>query len=378
LVLRRENVFLNEVWLMARIIPVSARQRLGDIEDGNACVMTGDGKRVTCQWAANRLLPCFGMILLMVLVCTPVWSETPAPSVHWGAMAFPDQYSTITGGLTINRFTPFDGLGNRYDSTVGNTLGFNLITVSWTQHWHGTWEGWSTNLTAGVGPTGDEITNFLQNKFVHQLRQLPTVPTVNPRKETDAMIDGSVTRWFPLFRPKVIFVGGGFSVGTIYQQGFLRAGIRRMPITPTLYSGSWGDVSARTSVLGRVSYQDNGAVLRAVRQTAGLVQPSIAFGQYVTTETGETIPTWEIEFALMWDSGIFVNTTGQSQKQFAWAIAASAGPLRFETWNDSMGNIAERDYGPTYGATLMLDVLRVWNIIQDFRTTPSTEAPASS
>lgn len=307
-----------------------------------------------------------GVLSLIGLVSSPAWSETPAPSVHWGSMSFPDQYSTLTGGLTLNRFTPTDGVGNKYDSTVGNTLGFNLITMSWTQHWGGTWQGWSTNLTAGISPTGDEITNFLQNKFVHQLRQLPAVPTVNARKETDAMIDGSITRWFPLFRPKVMFVGGGFSVGTIYQQGFLRAGIRRMPITPTLYhSEKWGDVSFRASVLGRISYQDNGAVLHSIRHTAGLVQPSMAFGQYRTTENGETIPTWEIEFALMWDSGIFVNTVGKSQEQFAWAIAASAGPVRFETWNDSMGNIVQRDYGPTYGATLTVDVLRVWQYLKD-------------
>ena len=330
------------------------------------------------QWVRGGLVPLLALIVLVGFHSSPAWSETPAPSVHWGSMSFPDQYSTITGGLTLNRFTPTDGLGNRYDSTVSNTLGFNLITLSWTQHWGGNWQGWSTNLTLGIGPTGDEITNFLQNKFVHQLRQLPAVPTTNPRKETDAMIDGSVTRWFPLFRPKVMFIGGGFSVGTIYQQGFLRAGIRRMPITPTLYHGNWGDVSMRASVLGRISYQDNGAVLHSIRHTAGLVQPSVAFGQYRTTENGETIPTWEIEFALMWDSGIFVNAAGESQKHFAWSIAASAGPVRFETWNDSMGNIVERDYGPTYGATLTLDVLRVWNIIQDFRTKPTTDQPSAS
>ena len=318
-------------------------------------------------------------LLLIGVDGVPAWSEAPAPSVHWGSMAFPDQYSTFTGGLTLNRFTPIDGLGNKYDSTVGNTLGFNLITFSWTQHWGGSWQDWSTNLTAGISPTGDEPSQYLQNNVVHQLRQLPSVPTVDPRKETDAMIDGSVTRWIRLWDagPKVLFAGGGFSVGTLYQQGFLRAGIRRLQITPTFYSGDWGKVSGRASVLGRVSYQDNGAVLHSIRQTAALVQPSVAFGQYRTTETGETIPTWEIEFALMWDSGIFVNTVGRSQEQFAWAIALSAGPVRVETWNDSMGHLSERDYGPTYGATLTLDVLRVWNIIQDMRLKSSTDSPVS-
>lgn len=336
--------------------------------------------RVVKCWGRRKgfALIASGLLFLGVL-SAPAWGESPAPSVHWGSMAFPDQYSTVTGGLILNRFTPIDGLGNKYDSTVGNTLGFNLITFSWTQHWGGNWDGWSTNLTAGFSPTADEPSQFFQNKVVHQLRHLPPVPPVDPRKETDAMIDGSITRWFPLFRPKVIFVGGGFSVGTIYQQGFLRAGVRRMPITPALYhSEKWGDVSVRASAMGRISYQDNGSTLHAVRNTAGLIQPSIAFGQYRTTANGETIPTWEIELALMWDSGIFVNTTGQSQKQFAWSLAASAGPVRFETWNDSMGHLAERDYGPTYGASLTLDMLRVWTIIQDFRATPSTETPASS
>ncbi len=151
-----------------------------------------------------------------------------------------------------------------------------------------------------------------------------------------------------------------------------------MPITPTIYSWSCGNLSMRASAVGQISYQDNGAVLHSVRSTTGLMQPSIVFGQYRTTETGKPIPPWEIEFALMWDSGIFVNVEGVSQKQFAWSIARSFGPVRFETWNDSMANIVERDYGPTYGATIALDVLRVWNIIQCRRSKPATDSPSSS
>lgn len=372
------QLFLTErepAWLGPIFVPT--RQQFNKIGNGHRTILRFCRKAESTRRTMARLIAFLGLFLLGGTVATPAWSETPAPSVHWGSMAFPDQYSTFTGGLTLNRFTPTDGLGNTYDSTIGTTLGFNMITFSWTQHWGGNWQNWSTNLTAGISPTGDEPTQYFQNNVVHQLRQLPTVPTVDPRKETDAMIDGSITRWFPLFRPKIVFVGGGFSVGTMYQQGFLRAGIRRMPVTPTLYhSEQWGDVSLRASVLGRISYQDNGAVLHSIRHTAGLVQPSVAIGQYRTTEKGETIPTWEIELALMWDSGIFVNVEGMSQKQFAWSIAGSFGPVRFETWNDSMGNIAERDFGPTYGATLTLDVLRFWNYIQDRRSRSSADQPA--
>jgi hypothetical protein len=304
-----------------------------------------------------------GVLTFFVFDCAPARSEAPAPSAHWGSISFPDQYSTFTGGLTLNRFTPVDGNGTRYDSTVPNTLGFNLITLSWTQHWTGSFAGWSTNLTLGVSPTANQPTEFFQNEVIHRLRHIPPVPSINPRTGADVMADGSVTRWFPLIHPKDVFIGGGFSVGTLYYQGFLRAGIRRLQVTPTLYQGAWGAVSMRASVLGRISYQDDGGVIRSIRQTAGLVQPALAFGQYTVTKNGETIPTWEIEFALMWDSGIFVNQTGQSQKQFFWSGAMSAGPLRFETWNDSLGNISTRDFGPTYGASLTVDLLRAYRLI---------------
>ncbi|MBH0201160.1 MAG: hypothetical protein HP496_02370, partial [Nitrospira sp.] len=99
----------------------------------------GDRMRMTMngRWVRGGVAPLVALFFLIGLHATPAWSENPAPSVHWGSTAFPDQYSTLTGGLTLNRFTPVDGLGNKYDSTVGNTLGFNLITLSWTQHWGG-------------------------------------------------------------------------------------------------------------------------------------------------------------------------------------------------------------------------------------------------
>jgi hypothetical protein len=43
-----------------------------------------------------------------------------------------------------------------------------------------------------------------------------------------------------------------------------------------------------------------------------------------------------------------------------------------------MGHFSERDYGPSYGAALTVDVLRVWNIIQEFRVMPTTDQSASS
>ena len=42
------------------------------------------------------LTPVFS-VLLFVGLSPPAWSETPAPSVHWGSMSFPDQYSLLPG-----------------------------------------------------------------------------------------------------------------------------------------------------------------------------------------------------------------------------------------------------------------------------------------
>ncbi|MBP8116423.1 MAG: hypothetical protein KAY09_01705 [Nitrospira sp.] len=310
------------------------------------------------QMAIIKIL--LAMLLALIWVVPQGLAEAPAPSVHWGALAFPDQYSTLTAGLILNRFTPTDGAGTKYDSTISQTLGFNLITLSGTQHWGDSTEGWSTNLTVGVSPTSNEPSEFFQNKVVHQLRHLPPVPTIQPRNDTDVMVDGSVTKWVSFIQPRLLFLGGGFSVGTLYQEVFLRSGFRRLQVTPDFYLGDWGGLSVRTSLLGRVSAQENGAVLHATKPTSHLVQPAVAIGQYRTTSNGETIPTWEIEIALTWDSGIFVNAVGQSHKQFFWSAALNAGPVRFETWNDSLGNISKTDFGPTYGAMLTLDLLRLF------------------
>jgi len=60
-----------------------------------------------------------------------------------------------------------------------------------------------------------------------------------------------------------------------------------------------------------------------------------------------------------WDSGIFVNGVEESRKQFFWSAAFVVGPVWRETWDDSLGNISQSDFGPTYGATLTIDLFRL-------------------
>jgi hypothetical protein len=295
-------------------------------------------------------------ILFVMMFSTLALGETPAPSVHWGSLAFPDQYSTLTTGLTLDRFTPTDGVGNKFDSTVTQTLGLNLITLSWTSHWD-TWvPGFSTNLTAGISPTANQPSEFFQNEVVHHYRHLPPVPSIQPRQDTDAMVDGSVTQWLDLVRPKDFFLGGGFSLGTLYQELFLRMGLRRFQVSPSLYDGTWGSVSVRGSIMARYSRLFDGAVLHAVKPSSTIFQPALAIGQY---PGGGKVPKWEVEVAVSWDSGIFVNSVGQSRKEFFWSLAITGGPVRFETWNDSLDDISKTDFGPTYGASLTIDIFRL-------------------
>ena len=64
----------------------------------------------------------------------PVFAEAPAPGIHWGALGYPDQEPTLTTGFSVFRFTEFNGEGERF-SGIRETIGLNLITISWTEHW---------------------------------------------------------------------------------------------------------------------------------------------------------------------------------------------------------------------------------------------------
>jgi hypothetical protein len=63
-----------------------------------------------------------------------VFAETSAPGIHRGTRGYPDQEPTLATGLSIFRFTEFNGDGERFNG-IKETIGLNLITVSWTEHW---------------------------------------------------------------------------------------------------------------------------------------------------------------------------------------------------------------------------------------------------
>ncbi len=287
-----------------------------------------------------------------------VSAEAPAPSVHWGAIDYPDQERTLTAGLTLNRFTEFDTRQQRYNN-IRQTMGFNFATVSWTERWSRL-QGWGTNLTLGIGPTGEQPTRWLQNEVVHTLRGLDRVPVRDSRSETDFMVGGSLTRWFTVLGPhETLFAGVGFGTGSLYHEVYARLGLRRLSLADAVQSLSGADPAllrtvsdfVRFSALARYSRPYTGAAFREVAPQTYLGQWSLSFGDYRKAH----VPSYEFEIALSIDSGLFVDFKGDSLEERYWSLAFRFPYVMLETWNE---RINTKDMGPTYGITMVFDVLR--------------------
>jgi hypothetical protein len=297
----------------------------------------------------NRLLIGILVSLFWPLVAL---AEPVSPSVHWGALAYPDTQQTLTADFTVNYFTQFSGRGVAGGSynPVQETIGLNFATLSWTEHWKGL-QGWSTNLTVGAGPTREEPGRSIQNG-IHDTFDFARVPVGKVRETTDFMIDGSVTKWADLLGAKKTgFAGVGVSSGSVYHEVFGRLGVRRAFLIPGVSFIRW-------SAMGRVSQLWDGAVFRQVAPQSYLGQLSLALGDY--TESNQP-GFFELEVGITIDSGLFVGFGGNTLEEKFVAFAIRFPWLTFEMWNDSWAppKYGDKDNGPTGGGRLMLDLLRI-------------------
>ena len=302
-------------------------------------------------------LKCATALLALLMWPSILYAETPAPEVHWGSLGYPDQYPVLQLGLSLNRFTEFNGEGERFNE-IQETIGLNQITFTWTEHLERL-KGWSTNLTIGAGPTRDQPTRYLQNEIVHEgLKGIPKVPVREKRRQTDFMITGTLNRWFSIGSlEKVAFAGGGVASGSLYHEIFGRVGARRWSPIETIYGCPCDEkpwwVSAfgplRLSGMYRYSRIWEGAALRALAPESHLAQGSISYGWI--REDG--YPSFEVELGLTIDSGIFLDVFGDSLEERFYTLAIRAHPFTIETWNDQLN---DKDFGPTYGARFMLEL----------------------
>lgn len=307
----------------------------------------------------------FGILLVTVAQGNSASAESIAPSVHWGAIAYPDRDRTLVTGMTFNRFTEFDGAGRKFNA-VEESAGFNFATVSWTERISAL-SGWNTNLTVGAGPTRPDPTFFLQNKFMHRLLKNNAVPVGQRRRETDFMINGSVTRWMKLFGDhEVGFFGFGFASGSLYHEAFARTGLRRVSLAE-VFEPIVGANSAlqafsryvRVSAMGQYGRLFGGAAFgRSVLADQSLLgQVSVSIAAY---GNDDIVPDWELEFAATIDSGLFSTASGGSIERRFGSIAIRFPYGYVESWNDVLGGT---DSGPTYGFHVMFDVRRLYALV---------------
>jgi hypothetical protein len=287
------------------------------------------------------------------------WSETPAPFIHWGALSYPDQERSLELGLSLFRFTEFNGKGERFNG-ISETIGINFVTLSWTEHLTDTFENWSTNFTLGIGPTRNQPTEWLQNDLIHDgLWGIEPVPVGDKRRETDFSISGSLTRWWKIAGQKrILYLSGGGQSGSLFHEVFARTGFRRWPPVQTIeyFKGNQDGVVAslfrplRLSGMVRASRLETGSAFKDLANTTYTAQGSISYGWY----DEQTLHPWfEVEIGATIDSGIFNGEFGDSLEERFWTAAIRAYPFTLETWNDQLNS---KDYGPTYGARLTMDV----------------------
>ena len=305
-------------------------------------------------------LACF-LIMVGLEGLTPEQSrgETPAPFIHWGALSYPDQEPDLSMGLSLFRFTEFNGAGERFNG-IKETIGINFITFSWTNHFTGQLENWSTNFTLGIGPTRNQPTEWLQNDLIHDgLWGIPQVPVGDTRNQTDFSLSGSLTRWWEISGQKrVLYLGGGGQAGSLFQELFARAGFRRWSPVKTIerWKGPTDGLLAgifrplRLSGMVRAARIATGSAFHDLANSAYTAQGSISYGWY----DEKTLHPWfEVEIGATIDSGIFNGERGDSLEERFWTAALRAYPFTVETWNDQLNS---KDYGPTYGARLMMDM----------------------
>ena len=287
------------------------------------------------------------------------FAETSAPEIHWGALGYPDQEPTLSTGFSIFRFTEFNGDGERFND-IKETIGLNLITVSWTEHWTTQLPNWSTNLTVGIGPTRNQPSEWLQNDFIHdRVWGIPSVPVEDKRHETDFTVTASITRWWDLFdQSRVFFLSGGGQTGSLYHEAFARAGFRRWSPLKTIEqtSGPKDHLLAclirplRVSGMVRAGRIATGAAFHDLANASYIAQGSMSYGWY---DTHSLRPWMEIEVGATIDSGIFNGKHGDSLEERFWTVAFRVHPFTFESWNDQLNS---KDFGPTYGGRLMMDL----------------------
>lgn len=176
------------------------------------------------------------------------------------------------------------------------------------------------------------------------------------------MLQGSLTRWGDLATSgKIAFAGIAFSSGSLYHEIDGQLGIRRWSPLAMIQElagfppNRWLEIFKRfgVSLIARYGRLYSGATFQEVAPQSYILQGSVSYGWH----TGAQHPLLELELGATLDSGLFVDLKGDALEERFWTLALRAYPFTIETWNDQLNR---KDFGPTYGVRLMMEVYWVF------------------
>jgi hypothetical protein len=128
------------------------------------------------------------------------------PSAGWGAPQIPSPSGRCDIAVSTDLFTdmtkPVDRANGRYatygaDSTVGYNLGALGCDLSVFDIYPWRQSAVTVRITAGIGFVNDNVTNYLQNSFIHTDNDLEPIPRSNiARGRPIYVAEARVDRWF--------------------------------------------------------------------------------------------------------------------------------------------------------------------------------------
>lgn len=310
------------------------------------------------------------------------------PSVHWGSIEFPLLENSGTMGFSLIQFSEFDkkidpatGDHLRYND-IDETFGFNLLSFSRTRQLRSGDEHRSNlffTSSLAIGASIDATTSYYQNDILHELKDLPHVPRDGEDRGMILAYGGELNyRLLQLTRDRrgdsrlsdtPLFLGAGYSVGTILQDVYVHAGILRLRYPQQGRRNRIAHVDF--SAMARVGVLETGFDFEELAQSYWLTQAGVGL-----TVMPYYFPI-RFEFAMMGHSGIFLESRQlyaangygdeedlrNSLHERFYSFRVGIGSWTFETFNEAVSpnvddpsNSGEwgKDRGPTYGARMWI------------------------
>ena len=329
---------------------------------------------------APRAAGALALLVAVLAAPPPAGAQNVSlPGPHFGATMFPDLEAVQHIGLQFYDFTEFDkmqdpgGLYRRYND-IDTTIGFNLVTLSNTRNLRRE-DPFASNLLLRSGLVAgysfDQPTNALQNDVIHKIGGLPRVPRGATMQRPLLNYSGELNYNFHAigraddgrlqFVPTPLFVGAGFSAGTIMQDLYVQGGLHQFSSARSYQRVLERVVFLSISAMTRVGVTLPGLVITDTQLFYATGQGAVrahfaSFSFPIVAEVALTGTTGVFRRGVGPDFGGYVPPAVAPPKvdrvalpEYFVAFRLQLGDFIFETVNDFYGG---KDRGPTYGASV--------------------------